>query len=87
MTASLADKPAMYRIQVQGRLEPQWAARLGDLTMASGAAGDRSAVTDLTGWVADQAALLGVLGQLYALGVTLLSVERVAHADGRGNNT
>jgi hypothetical protein len=34
-------------------------------------------ITDLTGWIADQAALMGVLEQLYALGVTVVSVERL----------
>ncbi|HUL73587.1 MAG TPA: hypothetical protein VLT86_10830 [Vicinamibacterales bacterium] len=77
MTTSLADKGAKYRIHVQGRLEPQWAARLGDLTLAVHDRGGASAVTALTGWISDQAALMGVLEQLYALGVTLLSVERV----------
>jgi hypothetical protein len=77
MAASLADEAATYRIQVQGRLEPVWAARLGDLTVAVRDGGERAVVTDLTGWISDQAALMGVLEQLYALGVTLLSVERL----------
>jgi hypothetical protein len=36
-----------------------------------------TAVTDLTGWIEDQAALMGVLKQLHAMGLTLLSVERL----------
>jgi len=77
MAASLADERAQYRIRVQGRLEPLWAARLGDLTLAVRDGGGRTVVTDLTGWISDQAALMGVLEQLYALGLTLLSVERL----------
>lgn len=77
MTASLADDGARYRIRVQGRLAPQLAARLGDLTPAVCETGGKLTVTDLTGWISDQAALMGVLEQLYALGLTLLSVERL----------
>jgi len=77
MTTSLADKGAKYRIRVQGGLEPRWAARLGDLTLSVRDGGRPTVNTDLTGWISDQAALMGVLEQLYALGVTLLSVERL----------
>ena len=77
MTTSLADDGARYQIRVQGRLDPQWSARLGDMTLAVRDGGGETAITDLTGWVTDQAALMGVLEQLYALGVTLLSVERL----------
>jgi len=77
MAAFLADERAQYQIRVQGRLEPLWAARLGDLTLAVRDDGGQAAVTDLMGWISDQAALMGVLEQLYALGLTLLSVERL----------
>jgi hypothetical protein len=77
MTASLADARARYQIRVQGRLDPLWAARLGDLALAVRDSGGKTAVTELKGWVADQAALMGVLGQLYVLGATVLSVERL----------
>ena len=83
MTASLADEGATYRIRVQGRLEPLWGARLGDLALAVHD-GSGQAVTDLTGWIVDQAALMGVLEKLYTLGVTLLNVERV-NEDVSGN--
>jgi hypothetical protein len=79
MTAYVADERARYQIRVQGRLDRLWAARLGEMTMAvHDDEGD--AVTDLTGWVTDQAALIGVIEQLYTLGVTLLSVECLERA-------
>jgi len=81
MTAILADEGARYRIRVQGRLEPLWTVRLADLAVTVHDEGEPSVVSDLTGWIGDQAALMGVLEQLYARGVTLLSVERL-HADG-----
>jgi hypothetical protein len=87
MTARLADDGAKYQIRVHGRLDPLWAARLGNLTLTVHDAGGQSAaVTDLTGWVTDQAALMGVFQLLYALGVTVLSVERLEE-DGSGNES
>ena len=77
MTACLADLGAKYRIRIQGRLEPLRAARLGDMTPVVRERRGSTAVTELTGWLADQAALMGVLEQLYALGFPLLSVERL----------
>jgi hypothetical protein len=62
-------------------MDPQWAARLGDLTLAVRDRGGQTAVTELTGWIGDQAALMGVLQQLYAMGVMLLSVERLDEDD------
>jgi hypothetical protein len=84
MAASLADERAQYQIRVQGRVEPPWAARLGDLTLAVHDGGRNATVTDLTGWIGDQAALMGLLEQLYALGLTILSVERLEEAAGGG---
>jgi hypothetical protein len=77
MTACIADERARYEIRVQGRLDPLWAARLGEMTVDVREHADHATVTDLTGWISDQAALMGVLEQLYGLGVTLLSVERL----------
>jgi hypothetical protein len=85
MAASLADERAQYQIRVQGRLEPLWVARLGDLTLSVHDGGRKAAVTDLTGWIGDQAALMGVLGQLYSLGLTILSVERLEDELGEGD--
>jgi hypothetical protein len=78
MTVSLVDEGARYQIRVQGRLRPEWSTRLGDLKLAVHGGRGHPAVTDLSGWVADQAALMGVLQQLYGLGVTILRVERLA---------
>jgi hypothetical protein len=76
MTAYVADERARYQIRVHGRLEGLWAARLGEMALAIHS-DDGDTVTELTGWVTDQAALMGVLEQLYSLGVTLVSVERL----------
>ncbi|MGE5199390.1 MAG: hypothetical protein ACM3H9_07095, partial [Rhodospirillaceae bacterium] len=63
MTTCLADLGAKYRIRVQGRLEPLRAARLGDMTPVVQGRSGAADVTELTGWLADQAALMGVLEQ------------------------
>ena len=76
MTTSRADVRALHRIRVQGRLDASQTSRLGEMTVVVHGAGP-TAFTDLTLWVADQAALMGVLDQLYSLGATLIGVERL----------
>lgn len=68
------DKPAIYRIQVQGFLGEHWSASMGGLEISVTRSHDQP-VTTLSGEVRDQAALMGVLNGLYALGYALLSVE------------
>ena len=77
MTTHPTGEPATYRIRVQGSLEPEWSQRLGGMTVAvwEGPSGARFA--ELTGPLADEAALKGVLEQLYNLRLPLLGVERV----------
>jgi len=65
----------VYQITVQGALDPEWAAWLHGLTLAS-TEGDGLTVTTLSGPVADQAALRGILNKLWDLNLTLISVER-----------
>jgi hypothetical protein len=72
---SLLVRPAVYRIRVHGRLDPRWSARLGGMAIAIREAPGQPTVTELTGSLPDQAALLGVLNQLYLHLVPLLSVE------------
>ena len=72
---SLLVRPAVYRIRVDGRLAPRWSARLGGMTIAIREELGQPTITELTGPLPDQAALLGVLNQLYQHLVPLLSVE------------
>lgn len=65
----------VYEIQVQGRIGERWAHWFEDMSLS--ADGDeQSATTTLSGPVADQAALIGLLQKLYTLGLPLLSVQR-----------
>lgn len=79
-------EPAVCVIRVRGALSSDWSERLGGLRITVTSAG-RHRITELVGRVADQAALHGVLGALYELGLPLLTVEcspaPVRGSDGR----
>jgi hypothetical protein len=78
-TAPGAASPLIYQIRVKGLLGPKWADWFGGLSIAPCANGD----TVLTGPIADQAALFGVLKKLRDLGLPLLSLAPVppGHTD------
>ncbi len=65
----------VYRITVQGALDPEWAIWLHDLILTS-AKIDGQPVTTLSGPVADQAALRGILNKLWDLNLTVINVKR-----------
>lgn len=67
----------IYHIHVQGHLHDRWAARFAPLTLARLPSGE----TLLTGELADQGALYGVLLQLRDLGLTLTEVRVEREAD------
>ena len=67
------DQPAIYRIRVQGNLDPQWSDWFDRFTIDA-EPGDR---TLLTGRVADQPALHGILAKIRNLALPLLLVERM----------
>jgi hypothetical protein len=65
-------EPAMtYEFRVEGHLDDHWSAWLGDLTIAR----HHDGTSTLTGPVADQAQLHGVLAGLRDIGATLLSLN------------
>lgn len=68
------DRTAQYRIQVEGGLYPAAADWLDGLIVS---VNENPPVTTITGQVADQAALHGLLQTLYSLGLPLLNVERL----------
>ena len=74
-----------YRILVRGRLEPSWSDRLGGLVIENDPTQDPPTTT-LTGELADQSALTGVLNALVDLSQTVLSVERVTECDPRSES-
>jgi hypothetical protein len=75
-----AGQPMVYQIRIKGHLAGQWTEWFGGLTITLEANGD----TLLTGPVADQAALFGLLRKVRDLGMPLLSINQVnsSQADG-----
>ena len=71
------DEAATYRITVGRRVGFEWSERLMGMRLEVNETASRPVTTVLTGELPDQAALLGVLDQLYCLGAPLLSVERI----------
>ena len=60
-----------YEFRVEGHLDDHWSAWLGDLTIAR----HHDGTSTLTGPIADQAQLHGVLARLRDIGATLLSLN------------
>jgi hypothetical protein len=68
-------QPATYRIEVEGRLREDWPAPIDGLIVTVSSRNDGPDVTTITGTLADQAALHGLLAYIRDLGVPLLSVD------------
>ena len=66
-------KPAAYEIRVQGTLDATWSEWFDGLRVTE--AGDGQ--TSITGEVADQAALRGILEKIWNLNLVLVSVKRL----------
>lgn len=67
------DEPAVYEIRLRGRLGPQWTEWFGGMAITLEENGD----TVLTGPVADQAALHGLLRTVRDLAMPLIAVNRL----------
>ncbi|RME97654.1 MAG: hypothetical protein D6768_19145 [Chloroflexi bacterium] len=70
------DKRKQYHIKIQGQLGVSWQDWFEGLTIELTDDGD----TILSGMIADQAALYGILKKIHNLGLTLISV--INHAKG-----
>ena len=75
------DRPATYQIKVQGHLDHRWSDWFGGMTITFEGGGGGSPITTLTGIVADQAALQGMLRALYTLGLPVCSVICIESGD------
>jgi hypothetical protein len=69
-------RPATYQIKVQGRLDKSWNEWDEKMTVTIESEDNHPPVTILSGTV-DQAALVGLLRRLYAMGLPLISVNCV----------
>ena len=79
--------PANYRISVVGYLDENMSPRLGGLKIENTEPeqDNKKTMTILTGRLADQAALLGVLNALYPMCLPLISVECINLDEGKGD--
>lgn len=71
------DEPGLYEIRIRGLLDDRWTEWFEGLTITRKDNGD----TVLSGLVADQAALHGLLRKVRDLGLPLLSVTRVQSSE------
>ena len=72
------DQPARYQIRLWGELDQEWATWFDDgRRVSSIVVAAENGVTIVTGTIADQPALYGLLGKMRDLSMTLLSVHRL----------
>ena len=79
------DRPAVYQIRLRGWMPPMRSDAVAAMTIEvtcevtsdTAANANEMHVTALSGEVVDQAALRGLLNEIYALQMTILSVVRV----------
>jgi len=71
--ANKPDRPIVYQIRIKGHLGPRWSEWFDGLTITPTDDGE----TLLTGPVADQAALHGLLRKVRDLGMPLISAIHV----------
>ena len=67
------NKPAIYEIKIKGNLEPRWSDWFDGWTITQ----QENDETLLSGPVADQPALHGLLAKIRDLGLPLITVQRV----------
>jgi hypothetical protein len=68
-----SSQPTIYQIRIEGHLDDQWTDWFSGLAIALEENGD----TLLSGSIADQAALFGLLKKVRDLGMPLLSLNRI----------
>ncbi len=71
------DQKAHYVIKTEGDVDSSLVDWFGPVEIASGMQETGETVTTLSGIVADQAGLVGLIRHLHGLGLVLLSIERV----------
>jgi hypothetical protein len=68
------DKSSFYEIRIEGHLTDRWSEWFEGLAIHN----DPDGGTTLSGVLIDQAALIGALGKIQALNLTLISVKRLS---------
>jgi hypothetical protein len=74
-TSSLSiSSPAIYQIEIQGKVEEEWSDELAGMNITCMNCGDKI-ITTLIGKLKDQAALAGLLQTIYEMKFPILSVQ------------
>lgn len=73
----LYDLSSRYRIRVWGALDEPWISQIDGLDIKITRSKNQPPVTCITGMLADQAALAGLLTFLNELGMVIISVRRL----------
>ena len=73
----LFDRPGHYQIRIVGKIDAHWLDCLESLQISTSPWGNYQIVTQISGWLADQTALSGLLNLLNDLGRVILTVERL----------
>ncbi len=76
-TDQRSGRPAVYRIRMEGVLDEKWSDWFNGMSVTFERTGDGAPITTLTGAVADQAKLRGMLSKIWDLNLTLISVIRL----------
>ena len=79
----MSSRAIQCRITVRGRVPSYWSDWLEGLQPSYRVSEDRDDVTDLTGILADQSALRGVLDRIWNLNLTVFSVSTAPATDRR----
>ncbi len=70
------DQPSKYQIMVVGHIDPSWSDRLEGMEVRPSGNGGGTTITLLEGELPDQAALVGLLNNLYQMHFVVLAVQR-----------
>lgn len=81
---SQLDERASFTIRMQGCVDQALIDWFGPVVMTTVQSRDGQQVTTLTAALADQAAMVGLVRHLHALGVVLLAIERDVDAEPTG---
>ena len=76
MSTNQNEKAKIYQIRIEGPLDQQWTDWFEGLTITQ----EEGGTTVLTGAIADQSALHGLLKKVRDLGIPLVSVNRIETA-------
>lgn len=67
----------VYQIMLRGQVDPGWSDFFGGMEISLEPGKEPGCVTILTGEIADQAALRGLVNRLWDLNLTILSLNQI----------